>query len=1406
MLVCPLHEVYHLRLRTATEESLNALLLAFKRHRVTIGAMPDFPPTSVRTPTDPDEPDRTGRHEGTITPALFSSADAVEAGTIIAGKYKLLESIGEGGMGAVWMAQQIEPVKRLVAIKLIKAGMDSKSVIARFEAERQALSMMDHPNIARVFDVGATSTGRPFLVMELVKGTPITEFCDRRKMTPRERLELFVPVCQAIQHAHQKGIIHRDIKPSNVLVAVHDDKPVPKVIDFGVAKATGSPLTEKTLHTGFEQVVGTPAYMSPEQATFNQMDIDTRSDVYSLGVLLYELLTGSTPIERERFKKVALLEVLRVVREEEPPRPSTRLSATSTLPSIAANRHTEPATLSKLMKGELDWVVMKALEKDRTRRYETANGFAADVLRYLSGESVQAVPPSAGYRLRKFFRRNKAPVAVGAALAALLLLGTVSTSIGMAWALRAEEKAAAAAADEARQRTDAEGQRDRARKAEADATVSRNAAIAAGAVADAAREREFLQRYAGDMLLASRAVIEGPLARAVELLDVWLPEHHGGKDNRGREWHLLRRLCDTSERTMLGHVGPLRALAWSADGKRLASGGADRVIRVWEAATGRCVHTLVGHSAGVFDVAFSPDGAWLASASADSTVRLWELDSGQERHVLRGHILPVYAVAFHPDGKRLASAGGDAAIKLWDAAAGTEMFTLQGHEAAVGRLQFDATGSKLASSGIVRGTLIWNLATRKVVERLRPTGDIALTADFDTGVFAAPGGEIGILDVKASDISRGNPGVNGIHALDVSATARLVAIAGADDTIRVVDRETDSTLATHRGHIGPARRVVLRRDARKLASAGDDGAVRIWNVPDPNEPVPYSRHHEHNVTAASFSPDGSLLASGDYLGSIAVWNAQTGRRDVILGSHYLRRKSQPVPLEIGTGKPLDKGKTPLKSSTSFTAGATSRNPIVECFTTRGHSGEIRGVAFTPDKKTVVSIGAKDLIVWDLKSGKPLKEVEHPSLVSSLAVSPDGTLAATGCWDDIVRVFRLPSGELLKELEGHGDDVMCVAFSPSGKELATGGRDHTAIVWDVATGRIKHRLERHDNTVSALLYTPDGTRLVTGGMDKAIHVWNSESGKYESTLHGHTDGVTSLAFSADGKWLVSASDGAEDTAAKIWLWYPGQQQFRHGALIETAGSKGPTALAVHPLTGDLLIGRSQLTTIETASLVAVPPTAADLVAPKLLQEKAAAEGRLKVLGYAFVDEIAAWADGGTGRVKAGQPGTKFLVVATSLPFGKLKLGDTDYQRLIDIKKKDPDATEPLKFSTMLIDPKRFVLAGGEAKPISAQYVGRMATTQAVGFEFMKKNISLLEMMTLTPQPDDREHVYLGWEVGKDFTAAGLRLRFDAEEAVAIPTLELESFRPGKPFHSGSRSFDAGEGGTRLRSNVTRSTGP
>jgi eukaryotic-like serine/threonine-protein kinase len=369
-------------------------------------------------------------------------------------------------MGSVWRAKQSEPVKRFVAIKLIKAGMDTKAVLARFEAERQALALMDHPNIAKILD-GGVHESRPFFVMELVKGTPITEFCDARKLTPQQRLELFVPVCNAIQHAHQKGIIHRDIKPSNVLIALYDDKPVVKVIDFGVAKATGGTLTEKTIDTGFGGIVGTPQYMSPEQATFNNLDIDTRTDVYALGVLLYELLAGSPPFARAELEKRGLLEILRVVREEEPPRPSTKLSTSEARPSISANRSIEPAQLNRLLKGELDWIVMRALEKDRTRRYDTANGFAADVQRYLSGEQVQAVPPSLGYRLRKAYRRNKAAVWVSTAFSLLMTVGVAVASI---LAVRARDAEVMAKSE----RDTAEAERSKATAAESQALAERD--------------------------------------------------------------------------------------------------------------------------------------------------------------------------------------------------------------------------------------------------------------------------------------------------------------------------------------------------------------------------------------------------------------------------------------------------------------------------------------------------------------------------------------------------------------------------------------------------------------------------------------------------------------------------------------------------------------------------------------------------------------------------------------------------------------------------------------------------------------------------------------------------------------------------------------------------------------------
>jgi serine/threonine protein kinase/tetratricopeptide (TPR) repeat protein len=361
------------------------------------------------------------------------------------GPYKLLQQIGEGGFGVVFMAEQTEPVRRRVALKVIKPGMDTRQVIARFEAERQALAVMDHPNIAKVLDAGATESGRPYFVMELVHGTPITQYCDENNLSVRERLALFTSVCQAIQHSHTKGIIHRDIKATNVLVTRQDGQPVVKVIDFGIAKALGQQLTDKTLFTEFAQMIGTPLYMSPEQAELSGADIDTRSDIYSLGVLLYELLTGSTPVSKEQLKQAAFDEIRRIIREDEPPKPSNRISTAEAAPSIAAHRHTEPAKLTKLVRGELDWIVMKALEKDRSRRYETASGFAADVQHYLNDEPVVACPPSAAYRLRKFARRNRGRLAAAAIVAAALLVAVS----GIGWAVRDRQ---AREADIARER------------------------------------------------------------------------------------------------------------------------------------------------------------------------------------------------------------------------------------------------------------------------------------------------------------------------------------------------------------------------------------------------------------------------------------------------------------------------------------------------------------------------------------------------------------------------------------------------------------------------------------------------------------------------------------------------------------------------------------------------------------------------------------------------------------------------------------------------------------------------------------------------------------------------------------------------------------------------------------------
>ncbi len=506
-------------------------------------------------------------------------------GTVI-GPYKLLQEIGEGGMGTVFMAEQTHPVRRTVALKLIKAGMDGRHVLARFGAERQALALMDHPNIARVFDAGATDDGRPYFAMELVKGIPITRYCDEHRLTLRERLELAIPVCQAVQHAHQKGIIHRDLKPSNVLIAQYDGKPVPKVIDFGVAKATGPRLTDQTLFTEFGAVVGTLEYMSPEQAELNQLDIDTRSDIYSLGVLLYELLTGTTPLERKRVKGALFLELLRVIREDDSPRPSLRLSTTEELPSIAACRHVEPRKLSGLVRGELDWIVMKALEKDRNRRYETANGLASDLRRYLDDEPVHACPPTVAYRLSKFAKKYRTAMAIACAFVAVLIAASVISVWQAVRANRARAEAVLAYAAETLQRREAQDQRDRALRAEDDAKA--NLVHARAAVED------YLTTISESRLLNSPLPGLQPLRKellvtALRYYEDFVQRHQDDMDLRAELAAAILRVGEITDH--IGAKGEAVKAFQKASSiyESLAGAASSPSIRSYRAGQGRCL-------------------------------------------------------------------------------------------------------------------------------------------------------------------------------------------------------------------------------------------------------------------------------------------------------------------------------------------------------------------------------------------------------------------------------------------------------------------------------------------------------------------------------------------------------------------------------------------------------------------------------------------------------------------------------------------------------------------------------------------------------------------------------------------------------------------------------------------------
>jgi len=1055
-----------------------------------------------------------------ITSDMLASME--KAGDCI-GRYKLLQKIGEGGCGVVYMAEQEEPVRRRVALKIIKLGMDTKAVIARFEAERQALAMMEHPNIARVLDAGATETGRPYFVMELVRGTRVTEYCDENNLSTEERLELFIQVCHAIQHAHQKGVIHRDIKPSNILVTMHDAVPVPKVIDFGIAKATEQRLTDKTLFTEFQSFIGTPAYMSPEQAEMSGLDIDTRSDIYALGVLLYEMLTGTTPFDPRELMRLGLDGTRKTIREKEPARPSTRLSTMveAELTATAERRRIDPPKLIHTMRGDLDWIVMKCLEKDRTRRYATANDLAADVQRFLDGDMVLARPPSNVYLLQKFLRRHRRVVAAAAAIA-ITLVGGITVSTWQAVRARLAERNS-----EAAQRLEA-GLR---RRAEHDRAVAR------------------LNEYVADINLVQQSLAAENYGRAVQLLNKHRPRR-GEPDVRGFEWRYLWQLTRGDEHTAFPNLGEaVAAVALSPDGEWLAA-GSDHKLEVWNARTRAPVFS---RSDGASSLAFSPDGALLfvagpfdgrrdgpARMEMRGIVRVFRTKSWNEVQTLPGQGGPL---SFSQDGRRLATSSRDgmrAGVRVWDTEMWMPLHTVRDASAPFG---LSPDGRRLAAEHRSTGGLaVWtpgddptpvalNDSTNLFVRLYRDKRDRALAFSPDGrlvvaarnlpsehGVFvmsvwnAATGEEVGQMPGEGDRPEH----TGGITTIVFSPDGRTLATAGKDHSIRLWDFENRQHLRALQGNLNEVWTIAFSRDGRHIASGSRDGAVNLWPLQAPQQREDFAGAR----LPIGFSTNGTVLAALNRENSVLFVNLETGviekEIDVeaprIFGGGIMAvavsadLRTLAVAAEGGvklwnteteeatTLRSGERGALPLGLSpdarTLVTANVWGERTIRWWDLRHGTNvvakSDAERLLFAPDSRTAALFNHDNGVeIWDVTTFTPVNDftVEAgfapPVSGSRASFSPDGKLLAIACQDDAVRLWDVATLDLVATFIGHKQSIVAVAFAPEGRTLATASEDSTLKFWNIATQQELFTIRRLGGGLRALTFSPDGRVLVAG---------------------------------------------------------------------------------------------------------------------------------------------------------------------------------------------------------------------------------------------------------------------------------------------------------------------------------------
>jgi WD40 repeat protein/serine/threonine protein kinase len=1028
------------------------------------------------------------------------------------GRYRLLEKVGEGAFGEVWRAEQEEPVRRLVALKVLKAGMDTRQVVARFEAERQALALMDHPHIAKVFDGGVAENGRPFFVMELVSGIPLTRYCDEQRLTLRRRLELFVKVCQAVQHAHQKGVIHRDLKPSNVLVLLEAGEPSPKVIDFGIAKATAQPLTDKTLVTHVLQLVGTPAYMSPEQAELTNSDIDTRTDVYSLGALLYEILVGQTPFA-ETGRTLALDELLRRIRNTEITAPSARLVALRPpeLQEVARRRSDEASHLCYCVRGELDWVTQKAMEKDREQRYESAEALASDVRAYLADEPIQAGPPSTWYRWRKLARRRRRLVLTAAAGLLMLVSGLVLTSLLALWANRQRQ----------------------------DAVVAQHAEVAQRLRAEQAHEALRQQIYVADLNLAQEALQNGQLARVRELLERHRPQP-GMPDLRHWEWRYLWQQSASERQIVLpAYHRPIRSLDISPDGRWLAWGAEDGALKVWDL---RAREEAAQLESGVGDpaiVAFSPRRNRLAASVRRGLVKVWTSPStnatsdGSWTELAQ---LPeegwVRALSFSPGGVELACLGDHRLVELWQWAQTNRLASnpiVPLRDPYKCKIAFSPNHPWLAvgeTDGRIRLLELPSLRERLQFAATRE-GVTALAFSPDGRTLASGSGyndlAIRLWEPATGGLVKELRGHTGwVIALSFSPDGTMLASAATDQTIRLWDARTWQELTVLRGHRHEVWAIAFSPDSRLLASGSRAGEIFLWDLSRPAGRAPRLEVTGENFRDISFAPDGQRFAVWHWDGAVtlrSVAEPTQSRRLSELGTNNYGALFSPNGRHVAVG--TRSGSVRLLDGTTL-AGAG--------MLLGREDGRMRPVGFTADGKRLLAEARLSpdarCYWWDVDTRKLLGSWSVGPVNHRVAVSPVGDLVVTGDFDGSVRFWDLMEFRELGRAEAHRTEVVGLAFSGDGQWVASGSGYGDIVIWNARTRAPQLKLQSPAGAIYSLAFSGDGRRLVLGGnWQQAVQLWDVASAQIIATLPAQGAMHETMRFAPNGNELATVnSDG------------------------------------------------------------------------------------------------------------------------------------------------------------------------------------------------------------------------------------------------------------------------------------------